>query len=43
MTKVFISDTKKGVKAAVEEMFTNLEKDGLTLKVLKMFILKLMG
>lgn len=31
MTKVFITDTKKGVKEAVKEIFSNLEKDGLIL------------
>ena len=43
MTKVFISDTKKGVKTAVEEMFTNLEKDGLTLKSSKDVYIKVNG
>ena len=43
MTKVFISDTKKGVKASVEEMFTNLEKDGLTLKSSKDVYIKVNG
>ena len=32
MTNVFISDTKKGVKLAVEEIFANLEKDNIILE-----------
>ena len=32
MTEVFISDTKKGIKNAVNEIFTNLEKNGSILK-----------
>ncbi len=33
MTTVYISDTKKGLKMAVEEIFENLEKDGPVLKI----------
>ncbi len=43
MTKVFISDTKKGVDEAVEEMFTNLEKDGLILTSSKDVYIKVNG
>ena len=43
MTNVFISDTKKGVKLAVEEMFTNLEKDNLILESSKDVYIKVNG
>jgi len=43
MTKVFISDTKKGIKEAVEELFSNLEKDGLELKSSKDVYIKVNG
>ncbi len=43
MTKVFISDTKKGVNTAVAEMFTNLEKDGLILESSKDVYIKVNG
>ncbi|MHA1992789.1 MAG: DUF362 domain-containing protein [Candidatus Hodarchaeales archaeon] len=43
MTKVFISDTKKGVNEAVEEMFTNLEKDGFILTSSKDVYIKVNG
>ncbi len=43
MTKVFISDTKKGVKKAVEEIFSNLEKDGLEIKSSKDIYIKVNG
>jgi uncharacterized protein (DUF362 family) len=43
MTKVFISDTKKGVKKAVKEIFSNLEKDGLEIKSSKDIYIKVNG
>ncbi len=43
MTKVFISDTKRGVKKAVEEIFSNLEKDGLEIKSSKDIYIKVNG
>jgi len=43
MTNVFISDTTKGIKKAVEEIFTNLEKDGLEIKSSKDIYIKING
>jgi len=43
MTDVFITDTKKGVNSAVEEMFSNLEKDGPILKSSKEVYIKVNG
>jgi len=43
MTKVFIADTKKGLKTAVEEIFANLEKDGPILKSSKEVYIKVNG
>ena len=42
-TQVFISDTKKGIDDAVEEMISNLEKDGLELKRSKDVYIKVNG
>ncbi len=43
MTKVFIADTKKGLKIAVEEIFSNLEKDEPILKSSKEVYIKVNG
>ncbi|HEC38940.1 hypothetical protein LCGC14_0732380 [marine sediment metagenome] len=43
MTKVFISDTKKGIERAVEEIFSNLEKDGFELNRSKDVYIKVNG
>jgi uncharacterized protein (DUF362 family) len=43
MSNVFISDTKKGVKEAVDEIFSNLEKDGLILERTKDVYIKVNG
>ena len=43
MTTVYISDTKKGIKEAVEEIFKNLEKDGPILKSSKEVYIKVNG
>ncbi|MHA2007366.1 MAG: DUF362 domain-containing protein [Promethearchaeota archaeon] len=43
MTNVFITDTKRSVKIAVEEIFSNLEKDGLEIKSSKDVYIKVNG
>ena len=43
MTNVFIADTRKGVKMAVEKIFSNLEKDGLEIKSSKDIYIKVNG
>ena len=43
MTTVFITDTKQGIQSAVEEMFSNLEKDGPILKSSKEVYIKVNG
>ena len=43
MTEVFISDTKKGIESAVNEIFTNLEKSGPIIKDSNEIFIKVNG
>ena len=43
MTEVFIIDTKQGIKSAVDELFSNIEKSGLILKSSKEVYIKVNG